>query len=69
MKFRDFIAILEANGFERKRTEGSHRRYEGYVDGKLQLVTVAYHSLGDDILPGTLAAMIHQSGLPKKLFR
>jgi hypothetical protein len=32
-------------------------------------VTVAYHNINDAILPKTLATMIRQSGLPKKLFR
>ncbi|MGA9826644.1 MAG: type II toxin-antitoxin system HicA family toxin [Methylocystis sp.] len=33
------------------------------------LVTVAAHSYSDEIKPGTLAAMIRQSGLPRNLFR
>ena len=69
MKFREFIGILEAHGFELKRTVGSHRRYEGTVRGRIHLVTVAYHSPGDDIRPKTLASIIRQSGLPKQLFK
>ena len=56
MNFREFIKILEAHGFELKRTIGSHRRYEGAVNGRIQLVTVAYHSLGDEIRPKTLGS-------------
>jgi predicted RNA binding protein YcfA (HicA-like mRNA interferase family) len=59
VNFRDFIRILEAHGFELKRTAGSHRRYEGIVGGRIQLVTVAYHSAGDEIRPKTLASMIY----------
>ncbi len=33
------------------------------------MVSVACHRESDDIKPGTLASMIRQSGLPKKLFR
>ncbi|MGC2411802.1 MAG: type II toxin-antitoxin system HicA family toxin [Stellaceae bacterium] len=69
MNFRDFIQIIEAVGFELKRTENSHRRYEGTVGGEIHLVTVAYHRIGDEILPKTFASMIRQSGLPKRLFR
>ena len=41
MKFRDFIPILEANGFTLDRQGAtSHRQYKGIVDGKVMLVTV-----------------------------
>ncbi|MCH8347756.1 MAG: type II toxin-antitoxin system HicA family toxin [Proteobacteria bacterium] len=69
MKFREIILILEENGFEKIRTKSSHRRYKGYIGGQARHVTVAFKRLNDDILPKTLAAMIRQSGLPKKLFR
>ncbi|HVB15353.1 MAG TPA: type II toxin-antitoxin system HicA family toxin [Stellaceae bacterium] len=69
MKFREFIAIIEQHGFGLTRTDGSHRRYEGVVRGRTELITVAYHRASDDILPRTLASMIRQSGLPKRLFR
>ena len=70
LTFRQFIAILEANGFVLVRHEAtSHRRYRGERDGRVFLVTVAYHNDKDDIRPDTLASMIRQSGLPKSLFR
>jgi predicted RNA binding protein YcfA (HicA-like mRNA interferase family) len=69
VKFRHFIEIIEAHGFVLARQESSHRRYRGVIDGRVQLVTVAYHQISDEILPKTLASMIRQSGLPKKLFR
>jgi predicted RNA binding protein YcfA (HicA-like mRNA interferase family) len=68
--YREFIAIIEAHGFELHRHgKSSHRRYIGIVDGETRFVDVAYHNIGDEILPKTLASMIRQSGLPKRLFR
>ena len=68
--FREFIAILETHGFTEVRHQGgSHRRFRGEFGGQVRMVTVAYHAMGDEILTGTLEAMIRQSGLPKKLFR
>lgn len=69
MKYRDFIRILTDNGFALHRQGAtSHAIYRGNVDGKVQQVVVA-GSGSKDILPKTLASMIRQSGLPKKLFR
>lgn len=68
--FREFIAIILRHGFALGRHEGtSHRIYRGVVDGEPRIVVVAAHNLHDEIKPGTLDAMIRQSGLPKKLFR
>jgi predicted RNA binding protein YcfA (HicA-like mRNA interferase family) len=69
MKFRDFISILESQGFELHRQRGSHRTYRGLVQGSVRMVVVACHRESDDIKPGTLSSMVRQSGLPKKLFR
>jgi predicted RNA binding protein YcfA (HicA-like mRNA interferase family) len=69
VKYRDFVAILTRNGFKMlPRTATSHRKYEGFVSGKRQMVMVSGDD-GDDIMPGTLASMIRTSGLPKKTFR
>jgi predicted RNA binding protein YcfA (HicA-like mRNA interferase family) len=68
--FAAFVRILETHGFRPHRHgKGSHAIYRGEVDGEVKLVTVAAHRASDDIKPGTLASMIRQSGLPKKLFR
>jgi predicted RNA binding protein YcfA (HicA-like mRNA interferase family) len=67
--FRDFIEILESARFEVVRTEATHRRYVGNVGGETRNVTVAFHNLNHEIRPDTLASMIRQSGLPKRLFR
>lgn len=67
MTFRRFIQIIVRNGFSLDRQRGSHRVYKGAVRGKVRLV-VAFHRESDEIKPGTLASMIRQSGLDKKLF-
>jgi predicted RNA binding protein YcfA (HicA-like mRNA interferase family) len=70
MTFDAFVRILESNGFALVRQgKGSHAIYRGEANGEVRLVTVAAHRMSDDIKPGTLASMIRQSGLPKKLFR
>jgi predicted RNA binding protein YcfA (HicA-like mRNA interferase family) len=70
VKFRDVIRIIEGNGFVLARHHGtSHRQYRGNVGSQVRYVTIACHSLGDDVKPKTLASIIRQSGLPKKLFR
>ena len=70
MKFRDLIQILEENGFRLLRQrKTSHRVYKGFVAGKTRVVVVSCHRQSDDIRAGTLASMIRQSGLSKKLFR
>ncbi len=70
MQFRDFIRILLAHGFVLDRQRGtSHRMYKGRVGARTRLVVVAVHRESDDIKPGTLASMIRQSGLDRKLFR
>ena len=70
MTFREFIRVLEAHGFELDRQRGtSHRIYKKVVRGKTRMVVVACHREGDDVRPGTLASMIRQSGLDKRLFR
>jgi predicted RNA binding protein YcfA (HicA-like mRNA interferase family) len=68
MKYREVIRILEAHGFELSRQKGSHRAYVRYVKGEKWIVTVAPHSLNEDVKKGTLSSIRRQSGLPKKLF-
>ena len=68
MTFRRFIQIIVRNGFSLDRQRGSHRVYKGAVRGKVRLVVVAFHRESDEIKPGTLASIIRQSGLDKKLF-
>jgi predicted RNA binding protein YcfA (HicA-like mRNA interferase family) len=68
--FREFIQIIEQHGFALLRQgKGSHRMYRGIVNGRVMQVVVAYHNINDEIRAGTLASMIRQTGLSKKLFR
>lgn len=67
MKVRDVLRLLQAHGFTLERQNGSHRQLTGKVGGLRRLVTVSGHE-GDDIRPGTLAAIRRQSGLPRRLF-
>lgn len=69
MKYRDVERLLLDNGFELIRQQGSHRQFLGIVDGKKRLVSLAYHSRIEDIRRGTLASIVRQSGLPKRLFK
>lgn len=65
MKVRDFVRILEANGFTFKRQSASHRHYEGFIDGKRRMVTVDGTD-GDEIMTINLASMKRQSAPPKE---
>lgn len=68
--FREFNEIIKTNGFVLHREgKGSHAIWRKQAGAEVFLVTVAVHSLGDEILPATLNAMIRQSGLSKDLFR
>ncbi len=68
--FAEFIAIIKANGFQPERQSGgSHAVWRREAGGAVHKVVVAAHSMTDDIKPGTLASMVRQSGLPKRLFR
>ena len=68
-KFNQFINILGQYGFKLETERKKGRIYKGVVGGITRLVSVHFHRGSDDIKPGTLAAMIRQSGLPKRLFR
>ena len=67
MKVRDAIRILEEHGFIFKRTRGSHRHFEGVVNGQRRVVTVAGKE-GDDLARRTLASIVRQSALPGRVF-
>jgi hypothetical protein len=54
VNFREFIAIIEAEGFVLHRHGStSHSIYRGMIDDEVRLVTVAYHRIGDTILKKT----------------
>ena len=68
MKVRKVIRVLTDNGFRQVRQSGSHRQFEGFVNGKRRLVTVAGKE-SIEVRPDTLASIRQQSGLPRRLFR
>lgn len=41
MNVRDVIRVLTDSGFRQIRQRGSHRQFEGFVNGRRRLVTVA----------------------------
>mgnify|MGYP005842225201 CR=1 FL=1 len=62
MKVRELIRLLEEEGWELKRTRGSHRQFKH--PKKPGTVTVAGKA-GLDIPPGTLNAILKQASLKK----
>jgi predicted RNA binding protein YcfA (HicA-like mRNA interferase family) len=70
VNYGQFIRIVEGRGFTfHRQGRGSHCISRAVIAGEVRLVTVPAHRQSEDIKPGTLDAMIRQSGLPKKLFR
>lgn len=62
MKFRDLIALLEADGWRHVRTTGSHMHYRHST--KPGTLTVPGGGKGGrDIAPGTLRSILRQAGL------
>lgn len=62
MKVRELIRLLEENGWQLKRTRGSHRQFKHPT--KPGTVTVAGKE-GLDIPRGTLNAILKQASLKK----
>ncbi len=60
MKIRDIISQIEADGWYRVETKGSHRQYKHPT--KTGRVTIAGHP-GDDVAPGTLNSILKQARL------
>lgn len=60
MKVRDVIRRIEADGWFRVRTQGSHRQY--HHPTKPGTVTVAGKP-SVDVPPGTLNSILRQAGL------
>ena len=70
ISFAEIIRILEANGFQKVSVNaGSHKKYRATISGIPRNVTVAWSRKSDIPAKGTLASIIRQSGLDKKLFR
>ena len=63
MKIRDVIKLIEADGWQRVVTKGSHRQYKH--PEKKGRITIAGHA-GDELAPGTLGSVLKQAGLKKE---
>lgn len=61
MKTRDLIKMLEADGWVRARTKGSHIQFRHPM--KPGLVTVPFHGANADIMPPLLTSILRQAGL------
>ena len=64
-KPKEVAAILMANGFQLRRSKGSHQIF---TNNNSKRVTIPMHG-GKDLLPATLVSIIRQSGLSEKLFK
>jgi predicted RNA binding protein YcfA (HicA-like mRNA interferase family) len=60
MKIREIIKLIEADGWYRVNTEGSHRQYKHAV--KKGRVTIAGKP-GDEVKKGTLNSILKQASL------
>ena len=63
MKVREFIALIEADGWFQAQMKGSHRQF--HHPTKTGTVTVSGKP-GVDIPPGTLNSALKQAGLKKQ---
>lgn len=59
MTSKEMIKLLESNGFEYIRSNGSHRFYKNYKTGKT--TTVPFHN--KTLKPGTEKNILKQAGL------
>ena len=59
-KVREAIKLIEADGWRKVATRGSHRQFKHPV--KTGRVTIAGR-LSDDLAPGTYSSMLKQAGL------
>ena len=63
MTFRELIKLIESDGWRQVRQKGSHRQFHHPV--KQGIVTIAYHSLSDDIPAGTLNNILKQAEIKR----
>ena len=61
------LRVLQAHGFRVIRQRGSHRQWEGLIEGRRRVVTVdlSYRELFGFVL----ASIIKQSSFPKSAFK
>ena len=60
-KVREVLRLLQKDGWVLLRGKGGHRQYAH--PEKNGVVTVSYHSGGDDLHPKTVATILRQAGL------
>ena len=63
VKFREVLRVVEGDGWYQVRQKGSHRQFKH--DAKIGLVTIAYHSLNDDVPTGTLGNIYKQAQIER----
>ncbi|WP_245859645.1 type II toxin-antitoxin system HicA family toxin [Spirosoma aerolatum] len=63
IKFREVVRIIEDDGWYQVRHRGSHRQFKHKT--KTGLVTIAYHSLNDDVPVGTLNSIYKQAQIDR----
>lgn len=62
LKVREVIRELEGAGWKHIRTKGDHRVFR-HADGR---TTVVSGNLGDDVRPGTYAAILRQTKIKER---
>jgi predicted RNA binding protein YcfA (HicA-like mRNA interferase family) len=60
------IKVLKENGFEFKRSKGSHHIYENAVTGKITVVPVHGNK---DLPKGTFYGILKQAGIDKDFLK
>ena len=63
MKARDLIKLIEEDGWYLVRQKGSHKQYKHKT--KKGLVTIAAHTMSDEIALGTLNSIYKQAQIKK----
>ena len=63
MKVRDVIKLVEADGWQYQKSEGSHRKYRHPT--KAGRVIIAGHP-SEEVKPKTLASVLRQAGISRK---
>lgn len=62
---REIMGALEKAGFYRVSQEGSHMKFRGIRDGKLQTVIIPNHK---EVALGTFSSILHQATMTRKEF-
>lgn len=63
MKAREILKIIEKDGWFKVRQKGSHRHYKHKT--KTGIVTLAFHSLNEDVAIGTLINIFKQAQIDR----